>query len=226
MLLNSKALHTQVVSYLKVLVTTAVLAGIPAYGSTFSFQGDFAHDNDVQQFNFTLLSPGTITLRTFGFGGGVNGAGDTVLAGGFESVLQVYDSLGTAQGGPLLPGPDPLCGPRNPDPARANFCQDAFGQISLGAGNFVLALTQAANLPNGNLSDGFFYVDSVPDPNFNNGFVGTLGFQGDSHFAVDISGVDAAAPVAGVPEPSSILLGASALLALAIRARRLCAHSL
>lgn len=198
-----------------------LFCGISASASNFSFQGTFPQDNTVQLFNFALLSPGTVTLQTFGYGGGTNANGDTILAGGFESVLQVYNALGTAIGGTLLPGPDPTCSPRTPDPARSNFCQDVFGQISLATGNYILALTQNANLPNGDLSDGFFYVDIVPDPTFNKGFHGSFGLPGNGNFAVDIVGVDSASPVGSVPEPGSMLLGFTALLALGLRARRL-----
>jgi hypothetical protein len=186
----------------------------PAPAASFSFQGAFAHDNDVVFITFNLLSAGTVTLQTLGYGGGTSATGTVILPGGFESVLQVYDAgTGNASAGPILPGPNPGCSPRTPDPNRMNFCQDAYGQLSLGPGNYLLALTQDANLPNGNLSDGFFYVDIIPDPNFNNGFVGAFGLPGNGNWEVDIVGVDAAA-AAAVPEPSSWPLVAVALGAL------------
>jgi hypothetical protein len=80
----------------------------------------------------------------------------------------------------------------------------------------LLALTQSANDPQGDLSAGFFYVDVIPDPDFNAGFVGTLGLQGTSAWAVDITAVDTAA----APEPASALLAAAGLLVAGIGARR------
>jgi hypothetical protein len=100
-------------------------------------------------------------------------------------------------------------------------CFDAYAQLALPAGDYLLALTQNANAPLGNLSDGFFYTTVIPDPAFNNHFVGTFGFQRDAHWAVDLLFVDAAAPLNGVPEPGSAALIAAALLLAGLRGRRL-----
>ena len=59
----------------------------------FSFAGSFTNDNDVQFFTFSLFSPNTVTLQTWGYGGGTNAAGQSIAPGGFESILQVYDAL-------------------------------------------------------------------------------------------------------------------------------------
>jgi hypothetical protein len=193
----------------------------PAFSSSFSFIGTFFHDNDVALFTFSLTSDAMVTLQTFGYGGGTNAAGTIIPAGGFESVLQVYDAAsGVAVGGPIQPGVAPDCAPRNPDHARLSFCMDAFSLMPLTAGSYIVSLTQSPNDPLGNLSDGFYYVNAVPDPDFNNGFVGTLGLQGTSAWALDITGVDTAAPESGVPEPGSALLVATGLALAAIRARR------
>ncbi len=200
----------------------------PAFPGSFSFTGNFDNDNDVQLFTFNLAASATVTLQTLGFGGsaalpgGLNAAGQAIAGGGFESVLQIYSApSGVAVGGPIQPGPNPTCPPRTPDPARLNFCQDAYAQVLLPAGSYFVALTQSANDPLGNLSDGFFYVDTVPDPNFNNGFVGTFGFQGTSAWALDISNVTTAAAVTTtVPEPSAVLLTATTLFLVGLRSRR------
>ena len=188
---------------------------VPAVADSLSFTGNFVNDNDVRFFNFVLLADTNVTLQTFGYGGGTNANGDVILPGGFESALQLFATpSGLAVGGPILPGPDPTCGPRTPDPNRLNFCFDAYAQVFLTAGDYQLALTQSPNLANGNLGDGFFY-DS--DPNFNSGFVGTFGFQGDSHWAVDII---TGSPVSAVPEPGSALLAASAFLLVGLAVRK------
>jgi hypothetical protein len=93
--------------------------------------------------------------------------------------------------------------------------------LALPAGDFLLALTQNANAPLGNLSDGFFYTTAVPDPAFNNHFVGTFGFQRDAHWSVDLLGVDAASPVSAAPEPASAALIGTALLLAGLGRRRL-----
>src|SRR5215831_14637431 len=81
----------------------------------FSFAGTFVNDNDLQLFTFLLGAPGTVTLQTLGYGGGTNANGQIVSAGGFEPVLGIFDALGTAVSGPIQPGPNPTCPPRNPD---------------------------------------------------------------------------------------------------------------
>ena len=190
-------------------------AAITGNAVSFSFAGNFNHDNDVQLFHFGLLSASTITLQTWSYGGGINAEGDPVLPGGFRIALQVFDApTGQALGVSFLPG-TAACPPNNPDPARLDSCLDVFGQLSLSAGNYIVALTQFENLALGNLSDGFFYVDVVPDPNFNNGF-NFAGLPGTSAWELDILGVDSAAPA---PEPASALLIAGAVLA-GIGARR------
>jgi hypothetical protein len=199
-----------------VLAVLFVGLTVPAVAGSLSFTGNFVNDNDVQLLNFDVLVNTTVTLQTFGYGGGTNANGDVILPGGFESILQVFASpSGLAVGGPILPGPNPTCGPRTPDPNRLNFCFDAYAQVILTAGDYQVALTQSPNVANGsNLSDGFFY-DS--DPNFNNGFVGTFDFQGDSHWAVDII---TGSPVAAAPEPRSALLAASAFLLVGLAVRK------
>jgi hypothetical protein len=196
---------------------------VPAVSSTFSFTGTFIHDNDVQFFNITLLTGGTITFQTFGYGGGINGAGHTITAGGFEPLLALFDATGTeTSGSPIPAGNSPACGPRNIDPARLNTCLDDFGSISLSAGTYTLALTQNPNANNStNLSDGFFFVDTDPDPNFNNGFVGsTTALPGNGNWAVDIVGADRASIPGAAPEPTPALLSATSLLMLALGIRK------
>src|SRR5215510_1785780 len=76
-----------------------------ANADTFSFQGNFIHDNDVQLLHFGLLTDQTVTLQTWSYGGGINAQGDTVLPGGFQVALQIFDApTGQAMSGGFLPG--------------------------------------------------------------------------------------------------------------------------
>lgn len=200
---------------------------LPAACASFSFQGTFAHDNDVQYFSFNLLSAGTVTLQTLGYGGsadspgGTNAAGNIILPGGFEPVLQVYDAAtGAAAAGTFFPGISSSCGPSTPDLTRIPSCYDIYTQIFLTSGSYILALAENPNAPVGasNLSDGFQY-DS--DPTFNsNNFMGSFGFQGDNHWALDILSVDSASAAGAVPEPSSALLAATGVLLAGLGALR------
>ncbi len=183
----------------------------PLSANTYSFTGTFAHDNDVQQFDFTLPFDTQITLRTLGYGGGINLLNSTILAGGFEPVLQLYTALGIAVGGEIDPGPNGgPCGVRNPDPSRGSLCEDAYASVFLPAGDYIVAITQYPNSPLGTLSDGFLY-DGVANQDFNNGFgnglLPPLFYQGNGNFALDITVADPS----GAPEPNSAWLAAGAM---------------
>jgi hypothetical protein len=184
---------------------------LPATGAPLSYTGTFSNDNDVVLISFTIPEAVAVTFQTFGYGGGTNGIGQMILPGGFESMLQLFDAPGGAvNGGSILPGPDPTCGPRKPDPNRLNFCFDVYAQVFLQAGDYILALTQSPNSTAGsNLSDGFIFDG---DPGFAGGFVGTFGFPGDGHYALDIT---------PSPEPGAALLIAPALLLIGVLKRRL-----
>ena len=194
------------------LAALAIAAtAVSASATTLSYSGNFTNDNDVVLIPFTIPDTSFVSFRTFGYGGGINGASQVILPGGFESMLQLFTQpSGAVLGNPLLPGsaPNP-CGPQIPDPNRLNFCFDVFAQVWLDAGNYILALTQNPNTTAGtNLSDGFIYDG---DPAFANGFQGTFGFQGDNHWALDIT---------ASPEPGVALLMAPALLLLGVIRRR------
>ena len=200
-------------TYFRRLGLAAILLGtaiLPVSASTISATGNFTNDNDVVRIAFTVPETVFVTFQTFGYGGGTNAAGQVILPGGFESMLHLFDqATGNVVGGPMLPGPDPVCGPRRPDPNRSNFCFDVFSQVTLDPGAYYLAVTQSPNTTAGtNLADGFIYD---LDPNFAGGFVGTFGFQGDSHWAADIT---------FSPEPDVALLIAPALLLIGLVRRR------
>ena len=95
---------------------------------------------------------------------------------------------------------------------------------TIAAGTYIIALTQWDNGMLGNLSDGFFYVDLIPDPNFTaeNGCDGTGYFcdpgtmtYDSSNWALTIQLSNPDLPALGsaseeglspIPEPSSALL--------------------
>jgi hypothetical protein len=194
--------------------------------SNFSFEGLFLTDDQVQLFDFTLATPGTVTFQTWGYGGGTNAAGALVSPGGFESVLTFFDSNGA--------DPDNIpvsCGAGN---SYLGACLDAFGQESLAAGTYTLALTQLGNTSNcpdnfaGDLGCGFsqegngdYTPGTTGDPGCT-AFCGSLGnTQEDGHWAVDILNVTSATQVGAVPEPTTWVLsiGGIAVLLAAMRRR-------
>jgi hypothetical protein len=71
----------------------------------FSFIGTFAYDTDVEIFHFTLANPTAgVALRTWSYAGGVDADGNTIPAGGFQPILDVYMADGT-QMNPGVAGP-------------------------------------------------------------------------------------------------------------------------
>lgn len=66
---------------------------------TISETGTLLTPNDSVLINFTLNVPATVTLQTFGFGGGINAAGTTVAAGGFDPFVGLFSGSG---GGAIL----------------------------------------------------------------------------------------------------------------------------
>jgi len=59
-----------------------------------SYTGNFVADDDEREVFFTLSAPGSVTLRTLSYAGGVNAAGTTIPAGGFDPTVSVFDSGG------------------------------------------------------------------------------------------------------------------------------------
>ena len=192
-------------------LAVAFLGAGTARASVISFQGSFTHDDDVQYFSFSLLSAGSIDLLTWSYGGGVNGVGDTIAAGGFDPYLSVFD-LGGLQ---LLTAVNDngACPPLH---AANGNCFDSELSIPLPAGNYILALTESGNFPNGpTLADGF---SASGTGDFTGGpFLDIFANQQDGHWALDFGQVDSAAVI--TPEPHW-LAAAGLLLLLAGRRQR------
>ena len=119
----------------------AALAASTLQGASFSFQGSFSTDDQVQLFSVILATNSIVTFRTYGYGGGTNSAGTIIPPGGFDPELTWYMSSGTQIGG-------------NNDGGCANVatylgaCLDSFAQVFLSAGSYTLALTESGNDPN------------------------------------------------------------------------------
>ena len=180
-----------------------------AQATDLSFTGNFNHDNDVQQFTFTVSSTSSVSLRSWSYAGGVNANGDTIARGGFDPILALFDSTGNK----LYEQDDAGCGVVASD-AVTSRCYDVKYKNDLAAGTYTVTIQQYANFAAGaHLSDGFDF-DGVANQNFRNGFVDAAGDKRDGHWAFDILNVDTAVvvPPADVPEPASLaLLGIGAL---------------
>ena len=94
----------------------AVCSITDARADNFSFTGNFAHDDDVQTFNFNVGASSTVTLLTYSYAGsagqslfgGTNSAGVVIPRGGFDAILALFDSTGA--------NAEPNCGDDAMDP--------------------------------------------------------------------------------------------------------------
>lgn len=210
-------------------------AGI-AGAANFSFTGAFTTDDQLQVFLFSAPTVNTL-IRTWGYAGGTNAAGDLVPVGGLDPFLSVFDL--NATGGALTPASllvasndnGPQCPTNAPncvsaDPASGN-ADDSLLQLSAltPGGVYALVLTEAGNVPNGLTFGAGFSEAGQGNFTVNNGCFNNLPFcagffdQRDGNWAVDITGVGAASQ-AGVPEPVSVWSLTSGLAVLALWRRR------
>jgi hypothetical protein len=187
----------------------------------FSFTGTFSQDDELATFSFTVPASTTVTIRSYGYAGGTNGASQLIDEGGLDSFFSVFDSAGSLkQSNDDAPGISPI------DPVTANAF-DAYIQQIFTSGTYTLILSQTDNTPLGSaLSDGFSQTGNAPYTcaafaGTSGSFCDAGGAQRNGKWAIDISGVSTATQIiSGVPEPASVLLVASAAAALMLRRRK------
>jgi len=171
----------------------------PAGAASLSFTGNLAQDDSVATFAFAVSAPGQVTLRSFSYAGGVNGAGAAIAAGGFDPGVALFDAAGLL----VLSQDDatPECDGVPNDPVT-NDCFDVRVVTNLAAGDYLVAVTQFDNAALGpDLAAGF----SRTGANFTSVFGCSAGQFCDvsaesrtSFWAVDVSGDS----VAVVPAPA------------------------
>lgn len=199
-----------------VLFAVQVLAAVPAEAVNFSFTGNLANDDTVQLFNFSILAPVSVTLRTLSYGGGTNAVGDVIAPGGFDPIITLFDDTGSivnVNGEDAVNDDDEDDGVVDAallDPVTGEAF-DSFLAIALLAGNYTVAVTQFDNFFD-TLTNRFPGATTI-------GFVDQTGAKRTSAWAVDIQNVDSASIVSGpggaVPEPSALLLFGSGLVGFA-----------
>ncbi len=205
---------------------TALLFSGAAAAADFSFQGTFSQDDDVQLFSFEVGASSTVTLRSLGYAGGVNSAGQIITRGGFDTILALFDNSGT-----LINSNDD--GEENVAPDIATGQRwDAFLETELTPGSYSVTVMQFDNFANGpDLADGFFRQG---EGNFTAGFgCGADAFcdisgvspfdQRSNQWAFDVLNVNSATgSVSAIPEPGTygMLAAGLGLLGFAGKRRR------
>jgi hypothetical protein len=128
-----------------------------------SCTGTLGTPEDVFTEAFTLTGSESITVQTYGFGGGMNAAGATINSGGFDSLVALFSGLPNAAtiltdgvGNPIASA-DNFSPPNTFSPGClpagtvhmgvTDVCGDNTLMASLGAGTYTLLLTDANFVP-------------------------------------------------------------------------------
>jgi hypothetical protein len=177
-----------------------------ATGQSLSYQGvlDDADPNAVALIEFETSASANLLVQTWGFGGGVNSAGATIAAGGFDTYASLFAGWG-ATASFVAANDDGLCPPGKAAPVCAD---STLSLVALPAGRYTLAVGLPSN---------FSFAENLGSGNLGDGFIGLAASWSDgacaatctSRYAVDIGSA------ALVPEPSAAGLLALGLLALA-----------
>ena len=200
-----------------------VFVSFNAQAGVLSAQGSFASDDEVKLFNFSLGADFLFSARTWSFGGGVNGAGDTIAAGGFAPILSLFSATGNQD---LLQIAQAGAGGSCPSGAGidavSGFCFDVGVSALLPAGDYLLALTQDNNTPFGPFfTDGFLQAGrgNFTGPDYlgvDGQCILVDGSQRTCNWAVDLVLPDRV----NVPEPGTLALLALGLITIAGLKRR------
>lgn len=189
--------------------------GVSAIAADFSYTGNFAGDDDVQLFNFTVGATSTVTLVTHSYAGGTMADGTVIPAGGFDPILALFDGAGE-----LIDQNDDGAGVPV-DPVSGN-AWDTLLVAALNPGNYTVAVTQYDNYAIGpNLSDGFNGSGTVD-------FEDADGNFRENYWAFDILNVESAnaggatqtSPIPTLSQWSTLLLVLTLALSGFLASRR------
>ncbi|HZY63522.1 MAG TPA: DVUA0089 family protein [Edaphobacter sp.] len=201
----------------RVLIAVLALSvSAVCHADNFSFTGSFTDINDVQLFTFTVGATSDVTLRSYGYAGGVNSAGQTIAEGGFDPILALFQGTGPSA---IQVGQNDDGGGNVPADSVTGAHYDTYLHlINLAAGEYTVSIQDYANFANGpTLGDGFS-GGALTGGTFRD----ATGHNRNGNWAFDVLGVESAStpPTSPVPEPSSLMLLGTGLAGLVTGVRR------
>jgi hypothetical protein len=186
--------------------------------STESFTGTLASSSAVFETTLTLTAGEDVLLQTYGFGGGTNAAGTVIAPGGTDPFVAIFS--GTGGTAAILTD-----GMGDPYGTSVDFGGPTCGDVtmslsSLAAGTYTVVLSDGqyianAVFDNGTLSEGFSDLTGGVFCNIANNGVNCPDPLGGA-YALDIT---TTSTTSSVPEPGTLALFGSGLIALAFRLR-------
>jgi hypothetical protein len=215
-----------------------VLAG-STFADSSSYTGTLANSTDSVSlvFNVGGSSSENVVIQTWGFGGGVNAAGQTIGAGGFDPFVGIFSGTGStativtdALGDPFGTS-DALsnfaefvgCPPAGTVSIGGSVCGDVTMQLSLLPGTYTLLLSDALYIPNavfdnGTLGEGFSDFTGGALQTCNTDSSGATTCATDTaKWAFDLT--TSGGTTVPTPEPGALCLVASGLCALEVLRR-------